>query len=334
MMQQLQSGAMLTVALAEQEVVSLLDERLSLAAVNGPHLCVVAGAEEAISEFEGRLNVRNIGCRRLRTSHAFHSSMMEPILGEFAAEVRKVKLQSPSIPYVSNVTGNLITAGEATDANYWSRHLRQTVRFGEGLALFLKDREQILLEVGPGQSLSTLAKRQLEKDSGHAVVNSLPPARATRSADERWLHAMGQLWLEGVNLNWSKFHARQHRRRLPLPSYPFERQKYWIGFLEGDTVKQAAKSQTIGTDIQDSSAPPETTFNDEAGTALPSAEKSQTLVPPSIAVVATPAANGNGNASAKMPQQVTPHESIVAKQLQLMSVQLEVLRERHSRRRP
>jgi len=334
MMQQLEPGAMLTVALAEQEVVPLLDERLSLAAVNGPQLCVVAGAEEAISEFGERLNKRNIVSHRLHTSHAFHSSMMEPILIEFAAQVRKVKLQSPSIPYVSNVTGNLITAAEATDANYWSRHLRQTVRLSEGLNLLLKEREQILLEVGPGQSLSMLAKRQLGKDAGHAVLSSLPPAKATRSGDEQWLHAMGQLWLEGINLNWSKFHARQHRRRLPLPSYPFERQRYWIGFLEGDTVKQAAKSQPIGTDIQDSSAPAETTFKDEAGTALPSAEKSQTLVPSSIAVGATPAANGNGNASAKMHQQVTPHESIVEKQLQLMSVQLEVWRERHFRRRP
>jgi acyl transferase domain-containing protein len=287
MMQQLASGAMLTVALAEQEVVPLIDERLSLAVVNGPQLCVVAGAEEAISGFEERLTKRNIVSRRLHTSHAFHSSMMEPILSEFAAQVRKVKLQAPSIPYVSNVTGNLITAAEATDANYWSRHLRQTVRFGDGLNVLLKEREQVLLEVGPGQSLSMLAKRQLEKDSGHAVVSSLPPAKATRSGDEQWLHAMGQLWLEGVNLNWSRIHAGQRRRRLPLPSYPFERQRYWIGFLEGD--------QPIET----------------------------------VTKVATPPINGNGNAPAKIPPQVNPHESIVTKQLRLMSAQLEVLRKRH-----
>ena len=282
MMQQLQPGVMLTVALAEQEVVPLLDEKLSLAAINGSHLCVVSGTDEAISEFEERLNQRNIVSRRLHTSHAFHSSMMEPILSEFAAQVRKVKLQSPSIPYVSNVTGNLITAAEATDANYWSRHLRQTVRFSEGLNLLLKEREQILLEVGPGQTLSMLAKRQLDKDSGHAVVSSLPPAKATRSGDEQWLHAMGQLWLEGINLNWSKFHAQQRRRRLPLPSYPFERQRYWIE-PSGATAVQP--------------------------------------------VVETPV-NGNGNEPAKLYPQVNPHESLVAKQLQLMSAQLEVLRER------
>ena len=284
MMQQLKPGAMLTVALTEQEVVPLLDERLSLAAVNGSQLCVVSGAEEAISEFEERLNKRNIVSRRLHTSHAFHSAMMEPILSEFAAEVRKVKLQSPSIPYVSNVTGDLITAAEATDANYWSRHLRQTVRFSEGLNSLLKEREQILLEVGPGQTLTALAKRQLDKDSGHAVVSSLPPAKATRSGDEQWLHAMGQLWLEGINLNWSRFHAQQRRRRLPLPSYPFERQRYWIEPSAGNAVQPA--------------------------------------------VVKTPV-NGNGNAPAKLYPQVNPHESLVAKQLQLMSAQLEILRERH-----
>ena len=282
MMQQLKPGAMLTVALPEQEVVPLLDEKLSLAAINGSHLCVVSGTDEAISEFEERLNQRNIVSRRLHTSHAFHSSMMEPILSEFAAQVRKVKLQSPSIPYVSNVTGNLITAAEATDANYWSRHLRQTVRFSEGLNLLLKEREQILLEVGPGQTLSMLAKRQLDKESGHAVVSSLPPAKATRSGDEQWLHAMGQLWLEGINLNWSKFHAQQRRRRLPLPSYPFERQRYWI-------------EPSGGTAVQP--------------------------------VVETPV-NGNGNAPAKIRKLVSPHESLVAKQLQLMREQLEILRQR------
>ncbi len=281
MMQQLQPGAMLTLALTEQEVVPLLDENLSLAAVNGSQLCVVAGAEEAVSELEERLNKRNIVSRRLHTSHAFHSAMMEPILSEFAAQVRKVKLQSPSIPYVSNVTGSLITAAEATDANYWARHLRQTVRFSDGLNSLLKEREQILLEVGPGQTLTMLAKRELEKDSGHAVVSSLPPAKATRSGDEQWLHAMGQLWLEGINLNWSKFHAQQ-RRRLPLPSYPFERQRYWI-------------EPSAGTAVQP--------------------------------VVETPV-NGNGNAPAKIRKQVSPHESLVAKQLQLMSEQLEILRHR------
>jgi phthiocerol/phenolphthiocerol synthesis type-I polyketide synthase E len=282
MMQQLQPGAMLTVALTEQEVVPLLDENLSLAAVNGSQVCVVAGAEEAISEFEERLNKRNIVSRRLHTSHAFHSAMMEPILSEFSAQVSKVKLQSPSIPFVSNVTGNLITAAAATDPNYWARHLRQTVRFSEGLNLLLKEREQILLEVGPGQTLSMLAKRQLDKDSGHAVISSLPPAKATRSGDEQWLHAMGQLWLEGINLNWSKFHAQQRRRRLPLPSYPFERQRYWI-------------EPSGGTAVQP--------------------------------VVETPV-NGNGNAPAKIRELVSPRESLVAKQLQLMREQLEILRQR------
>jgi acyl transferase domain-containing protein len=350
LMQQLEPGAMLTVALAEQDVVPLLDEGLSLAAVNGPSLCVVAGAEDAIGEFAERLNKRKIVSSRLHTSHAFHSSMMEPILSEFAAQVRKVKLQPPSIPYLSNVTGNLITAAEATDANYWTRHLRQTVRFSEGLNVLLKEREQIMLEVGPGQTLSTLAKRQLplgpqasspapslqdsltdsgrrgrlRSQSGHAVVSSLPPPKGARSGDEQWLHAMGQLWLEGVNLNWLKFHAGQ-RRRLTLPAYPFERQRYWIGASE---VKQAAESQPTETDTSR-----ETTIKGEAGTVLSAPEKSLKLAPSSMPDIATPAANGNGNTAPKMHAEATPRERLVAKQLELMSAQLAALRERQSRRR-
>ncbi|MCA1602817.1 MAG: type I polyketide synthase, partial [Acidobacteria bacterium] len=173
MMQQLPGGAMLSVPLAEKDVQSLLGENLSLAAVNGPSLSVVSGPEDAIDALEQRLTEQEVNCRRLHTSHAFHSKVMDSILEPFAEQVRKLDLKSPKIPYISNVTGTWIKATEATDPSYWARHLRQTVRFAEGLHELLKESERVLLEVGPGQTLSTLARQHPEKTTGHAVFSSI-----------------------------------------------------------------------------------------------------------------------------------------------------------------
>jgi acyl transferase domain-containing protein len=133
LMQELPEGTMMAVALPESDVLPLLGSQLSLASVNAPDLCVVSGATQAVDEFERRMISRGVFCKRLQTSHAFHSAMMEPILLPFVDEVKRVKLNPPLVPYLSNVTGAWITAAEATDANYWARHLRQTVRFAEGL---------------------------------------------------------------------------------------------------------------------------------------------------------------------------------------------------------
>ena len=136
----------------------MLDEQLSIAAINGPSLCVASGTSEAIDELQKRLTEKNVSCRRLLTSHAFHSQMMSPIIAEFTDHVKLVKLNAPKIRYVSNVTGTWITSGDATDPNYWARHLRQTVRFADGICELLKDAKTVMLEVGPGQTLSTLVR--------------------------------------------------------------------------------------------------------------------------------------------------------------------------------
>ncbi|MDF5732626.1 MAG: acyltransferase domain-containing protein, partial [Rhizonema sp. PD38] len=226
MMQQMPAGDMLAVPLPEKEVQSLLGEKVSLAAINRPSLCVVSGSRSAIDELNNRLTEQGVDCRRLHTSHAFHSQMMEPIIEPFLGEIRKVNLKAPQIPFVSNVTGTWITEAEATDPSYWAKHLRQTVRFAEGIAELLQQPKRIMLEVGPGRTLSTLAKQYQKEEL--AVLTSLRHPQEQQSDVAFLLHTLGRLWLFGVQIDWSGFYTHEHRHRLPLPTYPFERQRYWI----------------------------------------------------------------------------------------------------------
>ncbi|HVR98125.1 MAG TPA: amino acid adenylation domain-containing protein [Thermoanaerobaculia bacterium] len=229
LMQEMPPGAMLSVALPESEVAALLAARagsLSLAAVNGPERCVVAGPEEEVTALAAELERRGVSCKRLEASHAFHSSMVEPVLARFADEVAGVVLGAPQIPFVSNVTGTWIRAEEAADPDYWVRHLRQTVRFADGLGEILREPGAVLLEVGPGRALSSLAGARPDRPA--AVVASLPGAGDPEQDLPALLGALGRLWLAGVSPDWQGFHRRERRLRVSLPTYPFERRRYWI----------------------------------------------------------------------------------------------------------
>jgi acyl transferase domain-containing protein len=228
LMQELPSGTMLAVPLPEAEVQPLLGQTLSLAAINSPSSCVVSGSTEAVEVLENQLATQGVNCRRLHTSHAFHSQMMEPILPSFIEKVKQVTLHPPQIPYISNLTGNWITAEEATNPSYWTRHLRQTVRFAQGLQELLKEPDQILLEVGPGRTLSKLAKTHTDSKPEQVVLNSVRHPQEPGSDVAFLLKTLGRLWLLGVQVNWSEFYAHEQRYRLPLPTYPFERKRYWI----------------------------------------------------------------------------------------------------------
>ncbi|HEY1239519.1 MAG TPA: type I polyketide synthase, partial [Bryobacteraceae bacterium] len=160
LMNQLPAGSMLAVPLSREELSGLLGQELSLAAVNGPSMSVVSGPTEAVEKFEKELGRRGVESRRLHTSHAFHSKMMDPMLEPFADQLRKVKRAAPNIPYLSNVSGTWITAAELADPYYWTKHLRQAVRFSEGVQHLLGEPGRVLLEVGPGQTLTALARQQ------------------------------------------------------------------------------------------------------------------------------------------------------------------------------
>ncbi|BAY73761.1 beta-ketoacyl synthase [Nostoc linckia NIES-25] len=234
LMQQLPPGSMLAIRLGEKEVRSLISN-VEIAAINSPTSCVVSGTKEAIATLEKQLFSQGIECRLLHTSHAFHSQMMSPILEEFGRSFQKIKLNRPRIPFISNVTGNLITDTQATNPNYWSQHLRQTVKFSDGIAQLLNQFEGVFLEVGPGRTLSTLTKQHLDINAKQNVLTSLPHVQEQKSNVSFLLETLGKLWLFGVNIDWSGFYTHEQRHRLPLPTYPFERQRYWIDAKSSST---------------------------------------------------------------------------------------------------
>ena len=233
LMQELPAGAMLAVPLAETDLAPLLPERVSVAVLNEPERSVASGPEEAIAALEATLAERGVGSRRLHTSHAFHSEMMEPAVAPFTEAVRKTTRRSPEIPYVSNVTGDWTTPEDAADPAYWGRHLRGTVRFADGVAKLLSDPSRVLLEIGPGRTLATLAGRHPAR-AGQPVVSSLPHPQDATPAAAAALLALGRLWAAGLEVDWRRLHGLgdeetgQRRLKLSLPTYPFERQRYWI----------------------------------------------------------------------------------------------------------
>jgi acyl transferase domain-containing protein len=229
LMQEAPRGLMLAVSLGEEELEPLLPEAVSLAAVNGPASCVVSGAAPIIESFESRLLGQGVKCRRLRTSHAFHSEMMQPVSERFVAAMRDIRLQSPRAPYLSNLTGAWIKEEEATSPDYWANHLRHTVRFWANAQELLKmPANQVILEVGPGQTLGAMTKRSFTASAERLVLSSMRWPQQEVSDVEFLLTSLGRLWLAGVEVSWRDFYAAEPRRRVALPTYPFERQRYWI----------------------------------------------------------------------------------------------------------
>jgi amino acid adenylation domain-containing protein/non-ribosomal peptide synthase protein (TIGR01720 family) len=236
---ELPAGAMLAVPMDPAAVQPLLRDGLALGAHNAPGLCTVSGPPEAVAALEAELVGRGVACRRLNASHAFHSPMMDPVAERLAERVRRTRLKAPRIPFASNVTGTWITAEEAADPEYWTRHLCRTVRFAEGMQELLRDRSRVLLEVGPGRTLGTFA---LQAGAGETSVLASLRHAYTRQADQSFLlETLGRLWMAGVKTDWAGFAAGERRRRVPLPTYPWERQRYWIDRQPGAALLGAER---------------------------------------------------------------------------------------------
>ncbi len=220
-------GAMLAVHLAPQDLEARLASHpdLDVAAVNGPRACVVSGADADVARFERELASGDVACRRLHTSHAFHSRAMDPILAEFEARVRAVSRSAPRLPFLSNRSGTWIQAEEAQSPTYWAEHLRRSVRFDANLAELTGDATRVLLEVGPGTALTSLA-RQVAPDA--TTCASLPGPRSAQTDRARTLKALGELWCAGVDVDWLRVHGDGAGRRIPLPTYAFQRERYWV----------------------------------------------------------------------------------------------------------
>jgi amino acid adenylation domain-containing protein len=234
LMQQMPTGSMLGVPMTEEALIPLLTNQVALAAVNTTANCVVSGPHEVIDSFEKQLKEKGHNCRRLHTSHAFHSTMMDPILDEFEQTVREVTLNKPLVPYISNVTGKWITVEEVTNPAYWVTHLRKTVRFADGLTGLLKESNAVFLEVGPGRTLSTFVRQHKDKKPGQLNLNLIRHPKENVSETYFLLSKIGRLWLNGKAIDWQGFYSEEKRHRISLPTYPFQRQRYW---LEGNPFK-------------------------------------------------------------------------------------------------
>ncbi len=234
LMQELTGGSMLAVFLSETAIQPFLKKNISLAAVNGPEICTVSGSKNNIEELEKNLKQRKVDFRPLHTSHAFHSEMMDPIVRPFIDEVSRIELNPPTIPFLSNVTGTWLTTEEATSPEYWGKHLRQTVRFSDGIKELLEEPNRILLEVGPGRTLCSLARLHIAHTQKQTVLPSIRHPKEQKSDEEFLLNTIGTLWISGFPIDWKSFYENEIRHRTPLPTYPFERKRYW---LETEEIK-------------------------------------------------------------------------------------------------
>lgn len=222
----LPEGRMLSVRTSADNLRDMLTDEVSVAAINSDNLCVLSGTNEAIESFAKKLEEKDIPNKVLTTSHAFHSSMMDPILDSFEKEVSKIKLNVPQLPIISTVTGNWLTDAEATNPEYWSNHIRAAVRFSDAMDTANVLEDAVLLEVGPGRALSTLSKQK--KNKTYTSISSLLIPSEQEGSYHSILPALGQLWLKGVDIDWKAFYQDQTRQKVWLPSYVFDRKPCWL----------------------------------------------------------------------------------------------------------
>ena len=245
---ELPQGAMLAVMLPEEKLLPLLDEQLSIALINGPNLCVVAGAVAAMADFQNRLKEQEILFRPVRNAHAFHSRMLDPITDAFVCEVKEVHLNAPRIPFISNVTGTWITPAQALDPAYWVDHARRPARFSDALKQLWKIPDCLPLEVGPGRTLGVLAMQHPARSNttNPMVLSSLRHDYESQPDSDFILNNIGRLWQAGTEINWGQLNSQLGRTKISLPTYPFARQSYWI---EPKAIGQSTDN------IKNSSAP-------------------------------------------------------------------------------
>ena len=247
LLDRLPPGAMLSVPCSPGEIEPYLHDDLSIASVNGPAQCVVSGAIGTIDRFAGDLSARGIESRRLHIRTAGHSPSVEPILREFGDRISAVHLRAPQIPYVSCVTGDWVRDQDACSPQYWVDHLRSTVQFSRAIGSLLRMPRQVLLEVGPGQVLTSLVRLSVPqdaRDTAPVVVASLPHAMELEPDLGFIVGAAGKLWAAGVQVDWSRFFGSERRTRIPLPTYPLERRRYWL------EPRTPVASRRIGADAK------------------------------------------------------------------------------------
>ncbi|MDX2184120.1 MAG: SDR family oxidoreductase [Gemmatimonadaceae bacterium] len=244
----LPKGGMLSVPMSAEALSAHLGSELSIAAINGPELCVASGPVAAIDALERTLAADEIDARRVHIEVAAHSSMLDPILDEFLAFLKTIRFSAPTKPFVSNLSGTWITPAEAMSPEYWVRHLRGTVRFSDGVRELFSDASRVLLEVGPGRTLATLAGQHPDRTKSQPVLQSMRHPDDPTNDVAFALTVAGRLWANGAALDWQALHGGTPRTKLSLPTYPWDRAYYW--FDRPAAVTPASAPAARRTDVQ------------------------------------------------------------------------------------
>lgn len=227
LMDEVPAGGMLSVALPAEALPAYLGDDLDLAVVNGPAMSVASGPDGALDALAARLAAEEIECQRVPIDIAAHSRMLDPILARFGDYLRRIPLAPPEIPLISNLSGRFMTDAEATDPDYWVAHLRGTIRFADGLATLAEAPGRVYLEVGPGKALSSLAGGHPDIAAGR-VISTLRHPEDDTPDDAYFLAMLGRIWAVGGNVDWDQYWGTARRNRVPLPTYPFQRSRYFI----------------------------------------------------------------------------------------------------------
>ncbi len=222
------TGTMMSVSVKGSELASLLPRSLDIAAINSSQSCVVAGESEEIRKFKIKLEADGYSCRVLRISNAFHSRMMDPVLETFRSEFDTIHTGEPKIPFISNLTGEWASFDEIKSPQYWVNHLRETVRFEQGLKKLYEQSNVLFIEVGPGTTLSTFANQSRTSSSNFQVINLVKHPKDEMPGERYLLERLGMLWLKGIDINWDRYYPHKDRDRVPIPTYSFNRSKFWL----------------------------------------------------------------------------------------------------------
>ena len=240
LMEMTEPGSMLAISANEETVRQLIQNHpVSIAACNTPTNTVISGASYIIEDLKQELAAKQILAKRINTSHAFHSLLMEPILEDFARGVEKIEFQHPTIPFISNISGEWAQDHEVTNPEYWVNHIAHTVRFSDSLELLIENEYNVFLEIGPGSTLTHFVReishnnpKLLLRNVNHnpnSVSSSVARTHPESASNTlQWLKTIAELWLQGIKIDWHYFNQNRTRERLPLPTYPFERQRFWI----------------------------------------------------------------------------------------------------------
>ncbi len=250
LMETLPAGAMLAVRIEHGELEKIIDKNVSIASINTKKNCVVSGSVESISALEKKLDESKTGHRRLDVNYAYHSESIDNLKEKFEEIVSRIKFNSPEIMFVSGVSGKQISDEEITKTGYWFRQMREPVRFSESLEWLEKSNFKVFAEIGAGQILTPMVRQNTGKNVTAVSISGVE--NDTQKDRENFLKAIGKLWQTGHKINWSEFYKDKKRRRIALPTYPFEKQKYWIEVSSGGRKNdsplsvKAASNETNG----------------------------------------------------------------------------------------